>query len=52
MNLPSTNSASTMQEWQNFRNILSEKEKSGKPLLKKTDDPTRLIYHLGKQFSK
>ena len=47
-----TNSPSTMQEWLSFRIILNEKERSDKPLLKKSEDPARLIYHLAKQFPK
>ncbi len=47
-----SNTQSTMQEWLSFRNILSEKVRSEKPLLKKSDDPARLIYHLAKQFPK
>jgi hypothetical protein len=47
-----TNTQSTMQEWLSFRSILNEKLRSEKPLLKKSQDPTRLIYHLAKQFPK
>jgi hypothetical protein len=45
-------STSTMQEWLNFRNILTEKDRSDRPLIKKAENPANLVYHLAKQFPK
>lgn len=47
-----TSGSSTMQEWLSFKNILTEKSNADKSILKKTDKPDRLIYHLGRQFAK
>jgi len=43
---------STFQEWASFMNVLSNSKHSDKPLLKKDVSPSRLVYHLEKQFLK
>jgi len=42
----------TLQEWLSFRNILSDKNAYKISIFKKTEKQERLIYHLGRQFSK
>lgn len=46
------NTMSTLQEWTNFLTVLNGAKGSNKPLLKKADCPSRLVYRLTKQFPK
>ena len=46
------NPTSTLQEWTNFLTILNEPNTLNKPLLKKTESPSRMVYWLTKQFPK
>jgi hypothetical protein len=43
---------STLREWTSFLTILNGSKNPDKPLLKKTDSPSRLVYRLERQFSK
>jgi hypothetical protein len=43
---------STLHEWTSFLTVLNESKNPEKPLLKKTDSPSRLVYRLAKQFAK
>jgi hypothetical protein len=45
-------STSTLHEWTSFLTVLNGSKNPEKPLLKKTDSPSRLVYRLAKQFSK
>jgi hypothetical protein len=41
---------STFQELASFLNVLNGNKNSDKPLLKKSESPSRMVYHLEKQF--
>ncbi len=41
---------STFQEWASFLSVLNGSKNSDKPLLKKTESPYRMVFHLEKQL--
>ena len=42
--------SSTLQEWSNFKGVLSQMKKQEKPLLKSESNAENLIMHLAKQL--